>query len=130
LTILSTSGSLAVSLSLARISPMRQLAGLGHAEEFQAVKRLGVLEVGLHESVDLALVSRAFFAIAVLRPSRELAVASQRSSTVAASSPIRRNSSSSSVSFSWRARVATFLVAAWAACASPRDFRQLLVEVG
>ena len=67
-----------------------------------------------------ALVSRAFSAMAVLTPSRELVATSQRCSTFAASSPIRRNSSSNAVSFSRRARVVTCLVAAWAACASPR----------
>ena len=40
---------------------MRQLAGLGHAEEFQAVKGLGVFEVGLHESVDLGFGFARFF---------------------------------------------------------------------
>ena len=47
--------SFAVPLSVARDFPVRQLAGLCHAEEFQTVKGLGVFELGLHEVVDLGL---------------------------------------------------------------------------
>lgn len=35
--------------------PVRELAGLGYAEGFEAVEGLGVLEVGVHGSVDLGL---------------------------------------------------------------------------
>jgi hypothetical protein len=77
-----------------------------------------------------ALVSRASSAIAVLRPSRELVAGSQRCSTFAASSPIRSNCSSNSVSFSRRARSRDLLGGNLGGLRQPEAFRQLLVEAG
>ena len=110
--------------------PVHELAGLGHAEELEAVQGFGVLEVGLHEVVDLG------FGFARLVGDRGLDAVARAGRRVAALFDLRRFVVHALYQVEQLCVVLLagegrdFLGGGLGGLREPEDFRQLFVEVG